>query len=146
MFSIDTNLLIYAHNRDSQFNEKASAFLEKVLNERNEYGNLRVCLSSQVLMEFINVITRQNIEHPLSIPEAVAVVNDYLDTGIRIINQQETQIQTFIELMNLVTTRKKIFDIALVATLKDNGIMGLYTANVVDFTEFDFLEIINPLV
>lgn len=87
MFSIDTNLLVYAHNRDSQFNEKASAFLEKVLNERNEYGNLSVCLSSQVLMEFINVITRQNIERPLSIPEAIIVINDYLDTGIQIINQ-----------------------------------------------------------
>jgi predicted nucleic acid-binding protein len=145
MFSIDTNLLVYAHNRDSQFNEKASAFLEKVLNERNEYGDLTVCLSSQVLMEFLNVITRQNIECPLSIPEAIAVINDYLDTGIRIINQQETQIQTFIELMSSVTTRKKVFDIALVATLKDQGIMGLYTANVADFIEFDFLEIVNPL-
>lgn len=145
MFSIDTNLLVYAHNRDSQFNEKASAFLEKVLNERNEYGDLTVCLSSQVLMEFLNVITRQNIECPLSIPEAIAVINDYLDTGIRIINQQETQIQTFIELMSSVATRKKVFDIALVATLKDHGIMGLYTANVADFIEFDFLEIVNPL-
>lgn len=145
MFSIDTNLLIYAHNRDSQFNAKASAFLEKVLNERNEYGNLTVCLSSQVLMEFINVITRQNIERPLPIPEAIAVIKDYLDTGIRIINQQETQIQTFIDLMSSITTRKKVFDIALVATLKDHGIMGLYTANVADFIEFDFLEIVNPL-
>jgi len=34
-----------------------------------------------------------------------------------------------------VTTRKKIFDVALVATLKDSDISGLYTVNVGDFEE-----------
>jgi len=48
-------------------------------------------------------------------------------------------------LLSSVTTRKKIFDIALVATLKDNGISGIYTANVADFEEFSFLKVINPL-
>ena len=79
MFSIDTNILIYAHNKDSEYNEKATAFLEKVLNERDEEGNLSVCLTAQVLMEFVNVITRQNLEKPLSLSEAIQVTNDYLD-------------------------------------------------------------------
>jgi len=96
-------------------------------------------------MEFMNVITRQNIEHPLSLSVAGQVINDYLATGIKIINQQETQIQTFLELVSSVTTRKKTFDIALAATLKDHGISGLYTVNVRDFEGFDFLEVINPL-
>jgi len=145
MFAIDTNLLIYAHNKDSEFNEKASAFLEKIMNERDEEGNLSVCIPAQVLMEFVNVITRQNLENPLSLLEAIDVVEDYLETGIRIISQRETQIRTFLDLLGFVTTRKKIFDVALVAILKDNNISGLYTVNVADFEEFDFLEIINPL-
>jgi predicted nucleic acid-binding protein len=145
IFAIDTNLLVYAHNKDSEFNEKASAFLEKVMNERDEEGNLSVCLSAQVLMEFVNVITRQNLENPLSLSEAVSLVRDYLETDIGIINQRETQIQSFLNLLDSVTTRKKIFDVALVATLKDNGISGLYTVNVADFEEFDFLGVINPL-
>ena len=145
MFSIDTNLLVYAHNKDSEFNEKASSFLEKTMNARDEEGNLSVCMLSQVLMEFINVITRQNLKKPLSLLEAINVVQDYLETGIKIINQSETQIQTFLDLLSSVTTRKKIFDIALVATLKDNGISGIYTANVADFEEFSFLKVINPL-
>ena len=37
------------------------------------------------------------------------------------------------------------YEHALAATLKDNGIMGLYTVNVADFEEFAFLEVINPL-
>jgi predicted nucleic acid-binding protein len=145
MFSIDTNILVYAHNTDSEYNESATAFLEKVLNERDEEGNFTVCLTAQVLMEFMNVITRQNLEKPLSLPEAIQVTNDYLETGIKVINQRETQIRTFLDLLSSVTTRKKVFDIALVATLKDHGISGIYTLNVADFKEFDFLKVVNPL-
>jgi predicted nucleic acid-binding protein len=85
------------------------------------------------------------LENPLSLPEAIQVINDYLDTGIKIINQSETQIRTFLDLFGSVTTRKKVFDIALGATLKDHGISGIYTANTSDFEEFDFLEVVNPL-
>lgn len=45
----------------------------------------------------------------------------------------------------MTSTRKRVFDVALAATLKDNGIVGLYTANVADFEGFGFLEVINPL-
>lgn len=145
MFAIDTNLLVYAHNEDSEFNEKATAFLEKVMNERDEEGNLSVCIPSQVLTEFVNVITRQSLGKPLSLSEAIDAVNDYLKAGIKIIHQRETQIQTVLELLGSLTTRKKVFDVALSATLKDNGISGLYTVNVNDFDKFDFLEVINPL-
>jgi hypothetical protein len=53
MFGIDTNLLVYAHNTDSEFHEDAVTFLEKVMNERDEEGYLSVCVPVQVLMEFI---------------------------------------------------------------------------------------------
>lgn len=144
MFAIDTNILVYAHNKDSEFNEKATVFLEKVMNDRDEEGNLPVCIPTQALMEFINVITRQNLKSPLSLKEAINTVQDYLNFDIQIVNQLETQIQTFIELLSSVSTRKKVFDVALAATLKDNDIEGLYTLNVNDFKDFDFLEVVNP--
>ncbi len=145
MFAIDTNLLVYSHNEDSQFNEKAAGFLEKVINDRDEEGNRTVCLPSQVLTEFVNVITHQSLETPLTLSKAIDVVNDYINTGIKIIYQRETQIDTLLELLRSENTRKKVFDVALAATLKDNGISGLYTANVNDFDKFDFLKVINPL-
>jgi len=145
MFAIDTNILVYAHNKDSEFNQDATEFLEKVMNERNDEGSLTICLPSQVLMEFVNVITRKTLQSPLLLSEAINVIQDYLATDIQIINQRETQIQTFIELLSSVTTRKKIFDVALAATLKDNDISGLYTVNVDDFKNFEFLTVTNPL-
>lgn len=146
MFSIDTNILVYAHNQSSEFNAKAVHFLERVLNERNKSGNLSVCLTTQVLTEFMNVITRQTLQKPLSLAEAIQIVNDYLDSGIKIIHQKSTQIRTLLEILSSVKTRKKFFDVALAATLKDNHVRGLYTLNIADFIEFGFLEVKNPLI
>jgi predicted nucleic acid-binding protein len=144
-FAIDTNLLVYAHNIASEFHEEARAFLEKVMNERDEEGGLSVCVPVQVLLEFIHVMTWQRLQNPLSLSQAIRVVEDYTDTGVTIVHQRETQLHTFLDLLSTTTTRKKIFDVTLAATLKDNGIVGLYTANTADFEDFEFLEVINPL-
>jgi predicted nucleic acid-binding protein len=145
IFAIDTNLLVYAHNTASTFHRQAAAFLERVMNDRDEAGNLSVCIPAQVLMEFVHVVTWQRLENPLSLSEALLVVEDYVDTGITIIYQRQTQLRTFLDLLSATTTRKKVFDVALAATLQDNGVSGLYTANIADFQEFDFLEVTNPL-
>ena len=145
MFAIDTNLLVYAHNTDSEFHKQAAAFVTKVVNERDHKGQHTICLPTQVLSEFVHVVTWQRVEKPLSIIEAIRVVQDYRDVGIPIIHQRETQIQTFLELLASGTTRRKVFDMVLAATLKDNGISGLYTVNVGDFKTFDFLQAVNPL-
>ncbi len=145
MFAIDTNLLVYAHNEDSQFHDHAVTFLERVMNERDEEGNLTICVPTQVFTEFINVMTRNTLRKPLSLQEAIDVVQEYLDTGIQVVSHQPTQMQTFLDLLKTITTRKKTFDVALVATLKDNEIEGLYTVNVPDFEGFTCLTVINPL-
>jgi len=145
MFAIDTNILVYAHNMDSEFHEKAALFLEDAMNNRDEGGSLPVCIPSQVLTEFINAITRQNLKFPLSLRQAISIVQDYLDFDIQIIHQTDTQIHTLLELLASASSRKKIFDVALAATLKDNKIEGLYTLNVNDFKDFEFLKVINPL-
>lgn len=140
MFAIDANLLVYAHNSGSALNDKAAFFLEKVMNETDENGNLFVCLTPQILTEFVHVITWQKLEQLLSIPEAAEIVQDYLDSGIKIVTQRETQMRTFLELLRSAATRRRIFDVFLAATLKDNGISGIYTVNVNDFIGLSFLK------
>jgi len=144
-FAIDTNLLVYAHNRDSPLHESAKTFMETVMNQRDENGNLGVCIPAQVLIEFISVVTSNRLNTPLSLPQATAIVQDYLDTGITILTQKESYLENAIELLSQVTSRKRIFDVAIAAILKDNQISGIYTANVEDFDGFTFLEVINPL-
>lgn len=145
MFALDTNLLVYAHNVDAPFHKAAKAFVEKVLNERDSAGNLTVCIPAQVLVEFLNVITWAKLESPLPLPIALRVVQHYIDTGVTIVHPLPTQLNTLLELLATVKTRKKIFDVALAATLRDNSIVGLYTLNTKDFIEFTFLDVVNPL-
>jgi hypothetical protein len=145
MFALDTNILIYAHNEESSFHQKAVAFVKKAIAERDENGRHVVGLAAQVCAEFINVITRQTIEKPLSLADAILVIEKYIKAGTPIIHAQSNQIHTFLELAKSSTTRKKTFDLFLAATLKDNGIERLYTVNVDDFKDFAFLQAVNPL-
>ena len=146
MFAIDTNILVYAHNADSKFNQSAYAFLEQVMNPTNLGGKFEVCIPTQVLMEFINVITWDKLPKPLMLSQAVAIAQDYVKSGVPIINQRETHLETFLQLLSGVNSRKKVFDVALAALLKDNAINGIYTVNTRDFKEFQFLTVINPLL
>lgn len=145
MYAIDTNILIYAHNTDSMFNKTTGEFLERVINERDETGELQVCIPSQVVTEFINVITRQSATQSIDLKTAISIVQDYLDAGVPIIHQKNSQISTLLDLLSKTTTRKKVFDVALAATLRDNAIHGLYTVNTKDFKDFDFLDVKNPI-
>lgn len=71
MFALHTNLLIYAHNEGSAFHEKSAAFVKKIATERNEFGQHVVGIPHQIFAEFINVITRQTIEKPMTIAQAM---------------------------------------------------------------------------
>jgi|YNPBryBLVA2012_1023415.scaffolds.fasta_scaffold06769_5 predicted nucleic acid-binding protein len=146
MFALDTNILVYAHNAASPFHQKAKLFVEKIIAEEDDFGHPTICIPLQVCAEFINVCTRQTIEKPLSISDAVKEIRRYSDfLGIPILYPKITQLETFLNLLNLSTTRKKIFDVFLAATLKDHQVKGLYTVNVDDFNEYEFLKVINPL-
>ncbi len=146
MFALDTNILVYAHNLDSSYYQKAKSFLEYLMANVNGTEKTAIIVPLQVWAEFVNVCTRQNIGKPLSIPEAIKVVRKYTELlRIPVIYPQPTQLQTFLTLLETTTTRKKVFDVALAATLKDNGIDGLYTVNVDDFKDFSFLQVENPL-
>ena len=132
--------------RPHPFIIKAKAFVETIMNKRDEEGELAICIPAQVLMEFLNVITWHRLEVPLSLTDATQLVQDYLDSEALILYPQSTQLNTLLDLLKTVTTRKKVFDVALAATLKDHGISGLYTVNTKDFAEFGFLDVKNPLI
>jgi len=59
----DTNLLIYLFDRSEQ---NKHLEVKKIVNSTRRKGNL--CISSQVINEFINVITGK-IENPISFKE-----------------------------------------------------------------------------
>lgn len=146
IFAIDTNILVYAYNTGSLFHQKAGQFLLQKMTDFNEFGQLSVCICQQTCIEFTHSITWQKLEKPLTIQQAVEIL-DYLENcGLKIIHPKPTQIQTYKELLLQSPSRKRIFDTSIAATLKDNGIQGIYTVNTKDFQDYPFLTVINPLI
>jgi len=145
MYALDTNILVYAHNTGAKRHTEAKKFVQQVMNQRDKDGNLTVCKPSQVLIEFMNVITWSRLEAPLPLQDAIQVVKDYLATGVTILHPLPTQLDTLLKLLKNETSRKKVFDIALVAILKDHKITGIYTVNTKDFKHYSFLDVKNPL-
>ena len=77
---------------------------------------------------------------------AIDITKDYINTGIIVIHQRETPLDTLLSLMASIKSRKKIFDVALAASLKDNEILGIYTAYNKDFEIVPFLEVIISML
>jgi len=146
MYAIDTNILVYAHNTGAAHHKRAKAFVEEVMSITDDDGKYQVCIPAQVLIEFLNVITWSRLESPLPLAVATEIVKDYFHSGVDIIHPSPNQLNTLFDLLASVKSRKKVFDVALVATLKDNGIQGVYTVNTADFAEFTFLDVQNPLL
>ena len=147
MFALDANILVYTHNLKSSLYPKAKEFVERVVAETDAQGDPAIGIPLQAYSEFINVITRFSLEKPLSVLDATKVVRRYVEhLEIPVITPKSTQLQTFLTLLSASasTSRKRIFDIFLAATLKNNEIEGLYTANIDDFKDFTFLKVVNP--
>ncbi|MDP2799220.1 MAG: hypothetical protein Q8O60_04980 [Deltaproteobacteria bacterium] len=86
---IDTNILVYANNEDSQFHS--------------------ICKS-----------------------KVIAPTSQTIDTVARLIEKHSPKSQS-------------IFDYLLAATMLDNGVHGIYTANSEHFEHFDSIKVTNPL-
>lgn len=141
LFAIDTNLLVYAHNEDNPYHNNAKNFLIELLKNNPQ----SLCIPYQVFIEFINVLTKR-VAKPLSVQQAILLAEYYQSLDIQIIYPKPTQLTTLLELYKQTPYKNRLFDIAICATLKDNGIQGIYTVNTKDFQDYPFLTVINPLI
>ncbi|HIC90928.1 MAG TPA: PIN domain-containing protein [Syntrophaceae bacterium] len=139
---LDTNILIYAANRASPFNNKA-----KALREKAEKGELKVCVSVQNLCEFYAVITDpKRLERPLLPQVAREEVKKYLEAGfISKVYLTEEALKTALELGHKYNIQgQRFFDILLVGTMLNQGIPTIYTVNVNDFKDIKEIKVVNP--
>jgi len=138
---VDTNILVYATNKNSIFHQKAKSFLEK------ELPSYSLCLSLQNLIEFYAIITNpKKIEKPLSQNQAILVIQKFIESDyFQIIAPKD---KTIFLLLNFLKRYKvkslEIYDLHLAATMKDNNISIIYTADTNIFKKLGF-RAINPL-
>jgi len=139
---LDTNLIVYAINKDSPYHARATALMEAI-----GEGKLETCLSLQVLGEFYATATNpKKIEKALTPEEAVMVIEGLLkaDTILKLYPKQETLKLTLDLVKRYQLKSLDFFDAQIAATMLDNGVTTIYTVNEQDFAIFEEIKAVNP--
>lgn len=140
---IDTNILVYAIDKESPFHNISRTILKKVAQ-----GSVLGCVSIQNLMEFYSVVTSKQIfKQPLTYLQAWKEILNLIQSGITVIYPEKAILNIVSELiLESKLEGKRIDDLYLVATMLVNEVYTIYTANDKDFTSFTKdIQVVNPL-
>ena len=134
---IDTNVLIYANNRESPLCEVA----RKALDELIRGGNTPF-VSNQVIREYLVIMTRPGfIEKPISLESAIADAERMMNE-FSMLFADRNSLDKLIELIRTYAIRgKRIHDAAIVSLMLTNGITEIMTHNIDDFKSFHEITI-----
>ena len=136
----DSNVLVYAHNKDALFHSKAVKLITEVAK-----GGMFGILTSQNLLEFYSVITdKRRLSNPITPELATELVNQYLYSPFEIIYPDINTNKIMIELLKKNQFKDgQIFDVYLVATMLSSNIKRIVTANVSDFKRFENISVLD---
>lgn len=147
MISFDTNLLLYAINRDCPEYADARSFFASLAGSPAE-----VAVCELVLVE-LYVLLRNPVvlKNPLSAPEAVTLVQTFRRHPTwRLIDYPGESSELMEEIWRFAAQpgigRRIVFDARLAITLRHHGVTEFATRNEAHFTGFGFARVWNPLV
>ena len=140
---IDTNILLYAANRDVPEYRAASGFLGKVLNSTERWY-----LTEGIVYEFLRVATHPKVfSAPLSARNALSFVKALTDCqALEVLVAGERHWQTLGEVIADLSppSGNLFFDIRTAALMREHGVREIYTADV-HFKLFSGIKVLNPL-
>lgn len=141
VISLDTNILLYALNRDCAEHPRAAEFVESCA-ERSD-----VALAELVLVELYVLLRNPAVlARPLPAPEAAAVCQHYrAHPRWALIENAQIMSEVWKRAALRGMARRHIFDARLALTLRAHGVAELATRNVRDFEGFGFEHLFDPL-
>jgi toxin-antitoxin system PIN domain toxin len=143
MIGIDTNVLVYAHRRDSPWHAAAAKALATLAE-----GQARWALPWPCVHEFFAVVTHPRVySPPSSFEHALAQVDAWLESPT--IEPVGEDLGYWAHLRQLLAAGKivgpRVHDARIAALCMQHGIRELWTADR-DFSRFPELVVRNPLV
>jgi uncharacterized protein len=143
VIAVDSNLLIYAHRFEVEWNEEAFNALRGLAESHRPWAIPFPCLH-----EFIRNVTDSRIyAHPTPLDVALDQVAAWFETpSLRLINERGGHV----ELLRTVAIEgraggAKIHDARIAAICLEHGVRELWTADR-DFGRFPTLKTRNPLI
>lgn len=137
-FLFDTNIIIYAHDiSELEKKDICARLLENVY--ENELTGV---VSNQILGEVFKGLTK-NIEKPISVEEAKLVIENIIDSDswTKINYTHETVKRT---ILTVKVHKAPFWDSLIAETMKENGIVKIYTENEKDFKKIPGIKVVNP--
>jgi hypothetical protein len=143
MILIDSNILVFAHNRQSPHHLKANLLLKNAV--RLEYDG---CITHQNLLEFFSVITNpKRVEKQLEFTKAISLMEAYWNSSkiVKIYPTPNTLSKALQLSKKYGLAKAEIFDCYLAATMIENGVFEIYTENISHFAKYPEIKAVNPL-
>jgi predicted nucleic acid-binding protein len=135
-YFVDTNILIYAHDRSAGAkHDRARQLIERL------WATGEGVLSTQVLQELcINL--RRKVARPLPIEEVRQLIQDYLSWEV-VVNAQESVLQAL-----EIEVRYKIsfWDALVLQAAERSGAAVLYSEDLAAGQHYGAIQVVNPLV
>ena len=142
MILIDTNILVFAHNKKSPHYLKANQLLKDAVMLK-----FNGCVTHQNLLEFFSVITNpKRVEKPLEITKSISLVETYLNsTKITKIYPTKNTLSRTIQLSKkLELSKAEIFDCYIASTMLENNVLDIYTEDVTHFEKYPGIKVTSP--
>jgi uncharacterized protein len=143
VIAVDTNVLVYAHRRDSPFHEPATAAVRTLAESPSAWGIPWPCIH-----EFYSTATHPRIYDPPSSPaEAIAQIEAWLGSpSLVLLHEATTYWPTLRTLLESGKVQgPMVHDARIAALCRANGVRELWSADR-DFGRFPDLVVHNPLV
>lgn len=135
---LDTNILVYYMNKDSDLNKEVKQVFQIVKDKYNLW------ISRQILREYAVIVSRSDFMEKALDSEVVA---DDLEAWENELNVADETEEVTMNLRKLIKqykiSGKKIHDANIVATMITNDIKYILTYNKEDFNRFEEIEIMG---
>jgi hypothetical protein len=142
MIAVDTNLLVYAHRRDSTFHEQAKRAVATVGEGAGDWA-----IPFHCLVEFYGIATHPGVWKVPSTPEqAVDQIRAWRESpGLVVLADDASAISGLLDLLsNAQVAGPKVHDARIAAVCLHHGVSVLWTVDR-DFSRFPMLVTRNPL-
>ena len=143
MIAVDTNILVYAHRRDSPWHERAAGCVRELAEAGSTWAVPWPCIH-----EFVAIVTHERIYSPPSpVSRAIEQVQAWLEApGLVLLHEAEGYWAVFAKLLtNAKVAGPRIHDARIAALCICANVRELLTADR-DFSRFGSLSTRNPLV
>lgn len=143
MIAVDTNVLVYAHRRDSAWHEPAFAAIRQLAE-----GSAAWCIPWPCVHEFLAIVTHPKIyAPPSSVAKALAQVDIWLGAPTLVLLAEGDghwdALRAVVQSGRI--TGPQVHDARVAALCIQHGVREIWTADR-DFSRFPKLRTRNPLV